>query len=170
MAPEIQKKVTNGLNLKNAPLPTYTMETDLFVLAVHIFSLLMNGCQPFACAKDTSIKESNIEQMTVESNRESVVAPQPIENIRDGFFPFYQTRTGITYPVYAPEFNSLPESLQKLFIKIIVNGYGSPSERIKTDEWMKALEDVVKNLVKCDKREHDKYGKILCKMWSKKSK
>lgn len=154
LAPEIQKKVTNGLNLTNAPLPTYTMETDLFALAVHIFSLLMNGCHPFACAKDTNIKESNIEQMTVESNRESVVAPQPIENIRDGFFPFYHTREGITYPIYAPEFNSLPEVLQKIFIRTFVNGYDEPSQRVKTDEWMKALEDVVKYLVKCDKQHY----------------
>lgn len=154
LAPEIQQKVTNGQNLKNAPLPTYTVETDLFALAVHIFNLLMNGCHPFACAKDADMTDSNIEQITADSHKQSVVAPQPIENIRDGFFPFYQARDGITYPVYAPEFNSLPEILQEMFIRTFVNGFDEPSIRVKTDEWMKALETVAKNITKCDMQHY----------------
>ena len=85
LAPEIQKKVSGGVTLRNAPLPTFTKETDLFALAVHVFCLLMNGCHPFACAKRMNgTVENTMSQMTSSSERESVVAPQPIENIKDG--------------------------------------------------------------------------------------
>ena len=37
-------------NLLNLPKNPFTRATDLFALAVHIFSLLMNGCHPFSCS------------------------------------------------------------------------------------------------------------------------
>ena len=90
LAPEIQKKVCGEITLKNAPLPTFTKETDLFALAVHVFCLLMGGSHPFACAKRANGQLSNtMEQMAGEEIGESVVAPQPIENIKSGFFPFW---------------------------------------------------------------------------------
>ena len=80
LAPEIQQKISGDITLKNAPLPTFTRETDLFALAVHVFSLLMNGSHPFACAKKENGNVTNtMEQMTEVANRDSVVAPQPIE-------------------------------------------------------------------------------------------
>ena len=38
MAPEIQKKLGNGRTLRNAPLPTYTKQTDLFALACLLYT------------------------------------------------------------------------------------------------------------------------------------
>lgn len=144
LAPEIQKKMVNGTTLKNAPLPTYTMETDLFALAVHVFCLLMNGCHPFACAKEVGNGTgSTMEQLTTAYNHNSVVAPQPIENIRDGFFPFCQKRDGISPPVYAPEFDSLPNEIQKAFIKTFVDGYEDPQKRTTAEEWIDVLKPYV---------------------------
>ena len=36
IAPELQNKMAQGYDLKNVPLPSYTKETDLFALAVHL--------------------------------------------------------------------------------------------------------------------------------------
>ncbi len=158
IAPEVQKKMESGLTLRTAPLPTYTKETDLFALAVHVFTLLMNGSHPFACAKDEKGKiENTMEQMDGLNARQSVVAPQPIENIRDGFFPFYEKREGITPPVYAPDFSALPERLQNLFIKTFIDGYRDPSKRADAQEWIDALEESFSDIKSCDANDSHYY-------------
>lgn len=139
LAPEIQKKLAYGQDLRTASLPTYTKETDLFALAVHIFALIMNGCHPFACAKRTSNGYENTMKAMDDKEQESVVLPQPVENIRDGFFPFYQERSGVTYPLYAPDFNALPQAMQDLFIRAFVDGYDNPTKRPTTGEWINLL-------------------------------
>lgn len=139
LAPEIQKKMDKGQDLRSASLPTYTKETDLFALAVHIFALLMNGCHPFACAKQTNVGYENTMEVMDDTDQESVVLPQPIENIKDGFFPFYQQKKGVTYPLYAPDFKALPKDIQDLFVKAFVDGYENPSERPTTEKWLSIL-------------------------------
>ncbi len=144
LAPEIQNKMVNGVTLRNASLPTYTQETDLFALAVHIFCLLMNGCHPFACAKRVNGNlYDTMGQMKENSNRNSVVAPQPIENIKTGYFPFFHQKENITVPVYAPFFDDLPEDIRLLFIKTFVDGYENPDQRATTDEWIQVLKSYV---------------------------
>ena len=162
LAPEIQKKVSGEMTLKNVSLPTYTRETDLFALAVHIFTLLMNGCHPFACAKETNRQESDIEQMSVTNNRDSVVAPQPIENIKDGFFPFYNKRKGITIPVYAPEFSILPKTIQDMFIRTFVEGYDNPLRRPSAIEWQNVLMSYLNKMVQCDKNHYYFDNSVEC--------
>lgn len=130
IAPELQNKIQNGMDLKTALLPTYTKETDLFALAVHIFSLLMNGCHPFSCAKDTT---------NCICSEYSVEVPQPIDNIREGFFPFHQQKQGITYPLYALSFSSLPIEIQEMFLQTFEKGYIEPKERPSTQKWMCVL-------------------------------
>ncbi len=157
IAPEIQKKITGGVTLKTAELPTYTRESDLFALAVHIFALLMNGCHPFACAKEGAGGiSSTIEQMKNTTIRDSVVAPQPIENIKDGFFPFNQSRPGITIPIYAPEFSSLPLGIQNLFIRTFELGYENPKCRVSTEEWIEELSKYISpdKYSKCDNKHY----------------
>lgn len=160
LAPEIQNKVANGVTLRNAPLPTYTKETDLFALAVHIFALLMNGCHPFACAKDINgTYENTMAQMEAGQTRDSVVAPQPIENIKEGFFPFFHQRAGITYPIYAPSFDSLPQAVQKLFIRTFVDGYQNPALRADAEEWIRVLMQVKNDIKACSANpEHYYFG------------
>ena len=158
IAPELQKKMSGGLSLKSLPLPTYTKETDLFALAVHIFTLLMNGCHPFACAKDNNGKiEHTMEQMVSSNVRDSVVAPQPIENIKDGFFPFYEKRPGITYPIYAPSFDTLPAEIQNLFVRTFVDGYADPSKRVEAKEWIDVLIKYSSSVVHCSMKENHYY-------------
>lgn len=146
IAPELQKKQINGMNLATIPLPTFTKETDLFALAVHIFNLLMGGCHPFACAKE--IEDGYINTMEAMNGEEvnSVALPQPIENIKEGFFPFHQKREGITYPLYAPAFDSLPNELQRLFIRTFEEGYDNPILRVSAEEWKDALMKVAKDI------------------------
>lgn len=139
IAPEVQVKLSRGMNLRSAPLPTYTKETDLFALAVHIFSLVMNGCHPFACAKKTNNGYEHNMDANDCKNVESVVLPQPIDNIKDGFFPFHQQRAGVTYPLYAPDFQALPTDLQKMFIRAFEDGYKDPKKRPTAEEWMGVL-------------------------------
>ena len=101
----------------------------------------MNGCHPFACAKENNVKVSDIAQIQETSFRDSVVAPQPIENIKNGFFPFFDKKDGITTPIYAPAFQYLPEEIQVLFIRTFVEGYEDPSKRVTEDEWIAALKN-----------------------------
>ncbi len=143
LAPELQQKISGEVTLKNAPLPTFTRETDLFALAVHVFCLLMNGSHPFACAKKTESFLNTMEQMTGAETPESVVAPQPIENIKSGFFPFYIRRMNVDIPAYAPEFESLEPTLQELFVQTFVEGYKNPKRRVQADKWIAVLGTVI---------------------------
>lgn len=153
LAPEIQRKVCGEVTLKNAPLPTFTKETDLFALAVHVFCLLMGGSHPFACAKRANGQLSNtMEQMAGEEIGESVVAPQPIENIKSGFFPFWNYKYNIDIPAYAPEFVSLHPHLQKLFVKTFVDGYKNPKSRVQASEWLGALKPLIEGFDRITQR------------------
>lgn len=152
LAPEIQKKVSGNVTLRNAELPTFTRETDLFALAVHVFTLLMNGCHPFACAKRLNgTLQDTMAQMTSSNQRESVVAPQPIENIKDGFFPFYDSREKVTIPIYAPPLSSLPSEIRGLFIRTFKDGYTDPTKRATAEEWCGVLKAEVNRLSPCPK-------------------
>ena len=149
IAPELQNKLGNDYDLRTVPLPSYTRETDLFALAVHIFYLLMNGCHPFACAKESNRKESNLPQMTGENTKESCVAPQLVENIQVGFFPFYEKKDGLVIPAYAPEFDYLPQKIRELFIRTFVEGHREAKNRVSAIEWKEELTPLLDNLVKC---------------------
>lgn len=156
---EIQEKMRDGNRLETAPLPTFTRYTDLFALAVHIFALLMNGCHPFACAVDNGAM--NIAQLT--SSQPSVSAPQPIDNICTGFFPFQMKRNSITTPRYAPDYEYLPVKIRALFSKAFINGHNAPYERPDCIEWYQALEEMQTSLRYCDSNPTHMYPKNLSK-------
>jgi len=161
LAREIQEKIRGSYNLQTAPLPTFTKETDLFALAVHIFALLMNGCHPFACAKDGT---NNIGPLS--TSQSSVTLPQPIENIEKGFFPFYDQKTGITTPKYAPSFSSLPPYIQTLFVTAFVDGNINPNKRPDTVEWYNALTTYQNDLIECKtNNKHLYYSKLKKCPW-----
>lgn len=152
IAPELQNRLSDGWTLETLPLPTFSKETDLFALAVHIFNLLMGGCHPFACAKDTKGVYENTMQAMAGQNLESVVLPQPDENIKEGFFPFYHKREGVTYPLYAPTFESLPEEIRNMFIRTFDLGYNNPFARVTAEEWKAVLRKYAStdNINQCD--------------------
>ena len=151
LAKEIQEELKKEYDLKNVPVSPYSKETDLFALAIHIFSLLMNGCHPYACVINGV---NNIQQLTMK-------ALQPNENIIDGFFPFYMKKTGITIPKYAPEFDTLPKEIQNLFIRAFVNGNNNPSDRPTAIEWFHTLERMQGNLTTCSKKQNHIYNADL---------
>lgn len=155
LPPELQNRLYQGESLSTMSLPTYSKETDRFALAVHLFSLFMNGCHPFACALDMA---------AIQDMEESVEIPQPSENIREGFLPFVHKRPGITYPAYAPEFTSLPESFQQLFIRTFVEGHRNPAVRASAREWMQAIMDILQNksYIKCPEGHIYFIHKMVC--------
>ena len=153
---QVALKENKGENLRTLPSPTFTTETDLFALAVHIFALLMNGCHPFACAKDNT---ENIGHLSV--SQTSVTLPQPIDNIRNGFFPFYEKRPGFTIPKYAPPFSALPKNIQNLFVRAFVDGSNNPKLRPNAEEWHDALDELQHHLKVCKKDKSHEYSEHL---------
>ncbi|MCR5691155.1 MAG: hypothetical protein K6G62_02950 [Eubacterium sp.] len=137
IAPELHAALDKGYDLMTVPFPSYTKDTDYFALAVHIFQLLMNGYHPFQCVKD---KNSQVAVTSI---------PQPIENIKKGFFPYYHKKEGLTTPRYAPEFSFLPEKIQQLFVQTFVDGYNNPFARVKEDEWIEVLTETKFVAKKC---------------------
>lgn len=161
LPPEVQEKMKNGMDLVSAPLPTFTRESDLFALAVHIFSLLMNGCHPFACAVD-----GNLNMAHGSVARQSISAFQPIDNITNNFFPFYDKKPGITIPKYAPDLSVLPLDLKNLFIQAFKDGYNNPKSRPDPVTWYKALDDYGNNLEVCPRnKDHYYYKKLSSCPW-----
>ena len=154
---EVQEKMRDGNRLESAPLPTFTRYTDLFALAIHIFALLMNGCHPFACAVDNGA--FNIAPLT--SSQPSVSAPQPIDNICTGFFPFQMKRNGITTPKYAPDYDYLPTKIRALFSKAFINGHTAPYERPDCIEWYQALDEMQTSLRSCRQNPSHLYPRNL---------
>lgn len=153
---EVQLKMKNGFRLDTAPLPTFTKHSDNFALAVHIFALLMNGCHPFACSVNNT---DNIQNLHV--YKQSVYAPQPIENITDGTFTFHTNKKNIKIPVYAPELNVLPKEVKDLFIQAFVNGHADPSKRPDSVQWYNALEKMQKNLSTCKVNNYHMFSSHL---------
>lgn len=147
LPPELQKKMKDGVTLVNAPLPTFTKEADLFGLATHIFRLLMNGALPFSCAVDS----------TTAMSQGSVTAPQPVDNIANNFFPYFDKRPGIVIPPYAPPFNILPADLQRLFLRAFKDGHSDPKARPTPIEWFGALGNLEKHLKQCGNHNNHYY-------------
>lgn len=144
---ELQEKMKQGYTLQNAPLPTYSMKTDDFALAIHIFATLMNGCHPFACA--------------ILPGQVSVVQPQPKDNIYRGIFPFLNPEPGIVIPIYAPPITILPVKLQELFYRAFVLGCEEPRHRPTAVEWYHALEELEQELTVCGLNSGHRYYRGL---------
>ena len=151
LPPELQKKMKGGMTLVSAPLPTFTKEADLFGLATHIFRLLMNGALPFSCAVDS----------TTAMSQGSVTAPQPIDNVANNFFPYFDKRPGIVIPPYAPPFNILPADLQRLFLRAFKDGHSDPKARPTPIEWFGALGALEKHLKQCGNHNNHYYPNNL---------
>lgn len=138
---EVQRKMSGGLS--NAPLPTFSKETDNFALAVHIFQLLMNGTHPFACK--------------ILPSTASIVFPQPTDNILNGVFPFMQPTPGTTIPLYAPPIDILPQYIQDLFNRAFLTGHVDPKSRPDAIEWYNALTQLESEITNCKKCAHHEY-------------
>ena len=144
---EIQRKLKGGASLTDIPLPTFSMNSDNFALAVHIFQLLMNGTHPFACR--------------VLPSQPSVAFAQPSDNILNGIFPFMHPNSGTDIPLYAPSMDILPQNMKDLFRRAFVVGHKDPNQRPSAEEWYVALEDLQQELCRCPKKSNHEYYKKL---------
>ena len=105
---------------------------DLFGIGVLLFQLLMEGHLPYACA------------FTDAAN-----APDFIECLKRGYFPYGQKLSGIKPPRWAPPYETLHPELRRLFNECFVDGYRDPQLRPDAKSWRRALNDSEKALTEC---------------------
>lgn len=134
---------------ENAPLPTFTKETDNFALAIHIFKLLMNGYTPF-----NGIKENE----TV-STASPGIGNQAIKRDSYCFKPGNKPQAAAVPPA-----NILPDKIKKLFDRAFIDGKNNPRKRPNAQEWYSALTEYEKTLVSCPNNPSHMYkrGLSLC--------
>ena len=132
----------NEFNLDKVSLPTFTKESDLFCLAVHIFKLLMNGVDPFRGIKSDATG----------STASPFVGNDAIE--RDA----YVFRVGNKpAAVFCPPAQSLPPDILSLFNKAFIEGRSEPLLRPSAGDWYRALNSYLMNyLAQCpyDAKHH----------------
>lgn len=105
---------------------------DLFALAVLVFRFLMLGVHPYQ-ARGAGVDD----------------APTTEAKIRRGGFAFPGRCKGAEPPEYAPPWNVLPASVQRLFVRAFVEGHASPDARPIANEWVSTLADEGKKLKTC---------------------
>lgn len=139
IAPEIQ-----GINFREADMPTFTKHTDTFSLAILIFKLLMNGLHPF---NSSTIDETSIE-----------------ENIKNGRSLYFQNENKgkSIEPPYAPPIDILPNKLYKLFKAAFNDSKNSPQKRPSAQDFYNELDSLSQesNLQLCSNKKH-KYPKNI---------
>jgi len=105
---------------------------DLFGITVLLFRLMMEGQLPYACAF---------------SNPGS--APDIIDCLINGYFPYAQKQNGITPPPWAPPYTTLHPALQDLFNRCFIDGYRNPASRPDAKTWHQALNTAENELIAC---------------------
>ncbi len=133
VAPELIKKCKNT-SYSNAPLPTFTKETDLFSLAIHVFKLLMNGFTPY----------NGIPENERSSTASPGVGNAAIEMDHYCFKAGNRPLSVAVLPLQA-----FPNDIQMLFTRAFDEGHQNPSRRPSANEWDKALTNYLANLSKC---------------------
>ena len=132
-APELIARC-KGTDYRNAPLPTFTKETDLFALAIHIFRLLMNGYTPFngiRTAQNASTASPGIGNKAIEAGNYC-------------FAPGKKPQSEAT-----PALDSFPPEIRDLFSRAFLEGAKDPSKRPTAEEWKTALESYKMTLQSC---------------------
>lgn len=143
---EIHRILDGGANLKSFHRETFTVYTDYFALALHVFALLMNGCHPYACTVREGFSEERYNLL---------------ENIRRGFFPFTAHASGVGIPRYAPALNALPPQLRQLCTRSFVEGCRRPARRATDTEWHFALDALERELAQCGANRAHQYWERL---------
>lgn len=139
--PELAKKLhATNTNLITIQGENFTKQTDLFALAIHIFSYLVNGRHPFDMAK-------------MSSSKSSVSVPERINAIENGYYIYSKIiRTGLmshlkylTIPPDAKKaYENLPKGIKDYFEKVFVDGYNNPFMRPTAKEWCNLLKEYIK--------------------------
>ena len=136
-APELQGVDFQKLE-KNKSV--FNTNTDNFSLAILIFRLLMNGVHPFACTSSTR----------------SVSEFQPVHNIMNGCCAFFEDTNAsgsLERTMQAPDISLLPESIQKMFRRALLD----PGIRPCAEKWFYELLELRKAMCKCGANKHHEY-------------
>lgn len=152
LAPEIIKHCNserakgNPYNLDTVVLPTFTRESDLFCLAIHIFSLLMNGIHPF----------KGVSNNVTGSNAAPFVGNEGIERnnyvFKQGFY---------AKAVICLKQNEIPSDIKSLFDRAFLDGDSNPKSRPTAEEWYIALMGYLNSLNQCVKNSnHQFYNRL----------
>jgi hypothetical protein len=153
LAPEIIRHCNNersngrGYNLDNVLLPTFTKESDLFCLSVHIFKLLMNGVNPFLGIKTDATG----------STASPFVGNEAIERnsyvFREGNKPS---------AVFCLPAESLPFELSTLLNRAFLDGARVSYLRPTAADWYNALNRyLTSGLVQCPREiKHQYYNQL----------
>lgn len=118
----------------NAPLPTFSLETDNFALSIHIFKLIMNGYTPY----------NGIPENSPVSQASPGVGDRAVERNNYCFSPGNKPMAAAM-----PEYSSLPKYIQTLFSRSFIDGYATPTARPSADEWIIALSQFEQDLTQC---------------------
>lgn len=121
--------------------PTDRLHGDRFALAVLIFRLLMNGAHPYAATGPA------VDHL-----------PTTESKIREGRFPYSRVAVGISPPAYAPDYNTVPSGVRKLFRRAFVTGHSHPERRPTAAEWADALARESDRVRTCRKNSNHRYS------------
>ena len=153
LAPEIIKHCNDErskgrpYNLDKVALPTFTRESDLFCLAIHIFKLLMNGVDPFLGVKHDATG----------SQAAPFVGNEAIERNTYVFRPGNKPSA-----VFCPPAESLPPEILALFNKAFIEGRTEPLTRPTETDWYNALNRYLTNeLIQCRQTAKHQYYRSL---------
>ena len=141
VAPELRAKLKNQrATLEDIQGESFSKETDLYALAIHLFSLLMNGANPFRASVNMADMGS--------SHVVSSVTIDQFEAANKGEFLFAKRIFGKKLPEDVPDFNILSKDLQELFTRCFVDGAKDPKARPTAKEYYYALEQYKEMLKK----------------------
>ncbi len=109
LAPELQGKQLGGVDR--------ALESEHFSLAILLFKLLMLGRHPF----------------------DVVGGASPVENIRNGHFPYGMGGGGIPKGPWFNIWSHLPFKLKEQLVRTFREGSANPADRTSIAEWIKLL-------------------------------
>lgn len=139
-----------GVDCGKAPLPTFTKQSDLWCLAIHVFKILMCDFHPFVAKV---------------SNQSGSRATNKSSRVRDGKTPFFKKEKGEDVPANAPEIDWVfPTTTIDLFKRTFLDGHSDPYKRVGAKEWFDELNKLSKNIKTCKlNKSHIYYrGKKSC--------
>lgn len=131
---------------EKTPLDTFTMETDNFALAIHIFKLLNNGFTPFNGVKENATA--------------SVASPGTGDQAvwRDNYC-FKPGNNPLAVAI--PKLDTHPKYIGELFTRAFIAGRKNPASRPDAMEWYKSLGNYERELKTCAVEKTHMYSKKL---------
>lgn len=146
---KINPQTGKKYNYENAPLETFTKETDNFALAIHIFRIFMNGFTPFAGISETK-------------QLDSTVAPG-VGNMAIERDQYCYKPGNIHLSKAVPDKSVLPSGIIRLFDRAFIDGRIDPFSRPNAIEWYKEIDKFYSALVQCRNNPNHQYFKGLKK-------